>query len=257
MVLAMAMGASARADAETLRVGAECTAYPFNYRQPDGSFAGYDVDVANELGKRLGQEVKIVCQQWDGMIPALLAGKFDAIIASMGITEERKKRIDFSVPYRTSTGQFVASKQKASTYFDASGAINKEAFAGVRVGVVRATTFDRWLEANLPGATIVRYDGHEPQFLDLKSGRVDAVMTSPMKAYDAFLKGEGGAAFELAGNEIVDLALFGPGCGVGLRKGSDELRQKIDGAIADMITDGTLDKFSKKYFPFAIYPTAG
>lgn len=248
-----AMQISAHAD--TLRVGTECTNYPFNYRQPDGVYAGYDVDVAREVGKRIGSEVEIVCQQWDGMIPALMANKFDMIAASMAITEERAQKIDFSTPYRTSIGRFVAPKDSKAKFFNDDGSLNTDAFKNVRVGLQRSTTYDRWLQSKVPDADVMRYDSVEALFLDLKAGRVDAIMTNPMKAYDAFLKLPEGAGFDFSGPEISDHALFGPGCGIGLRKGNEALLTKIDVALTDMNKDGTLDKISKTYFPFAIYPT--
>ncbi len=244
---------SARAD--ELRVGTECTSYPFNYRNADGSYAGYDVDVAEELGKRLGKTVSIVCQQWDGMIPALLANKFDIIAASMGITEERAKKIDFSLPYRTSTGRFVAPKKSTFKLFNEDGSLNAAGFKGVKIGLQRSTTYDSWLQAKVPSAEVLRYDSVDALFLDLKAGRVDAIMTNPMKAYDAFLKKEDGSNFAFVGPEVTDNSLFGPGCGIGLRKGSDALKTDIDKTLVAMVKDGTLDKLSKKYFPFAIYPT--
>ena len=114
IVAVFLLGASA-VSAEALRVGTECTYHPFNYRTDDGTLTGYDVDVATEVGKRIGAEIEFVCQEWKGMIPALLAGKFDLIVASMSITEKRLKQIDFSAPYRVSIGQFVGNKAKAWT----------------------------------------------------------------------------------------------------------------------------------------------
>lgn len=254
--LGLLVGAmTASASAETWRVGTECTSYPFNFRQADGTYAGYDVDVAREVGKRLGHEVEIICQQWDGMIPALLANKFDMIAASMAITEERKEKIDFSSPYRTSVGRFVGPKANKLQFFNADGSINPAGFSGARIGLQRSTTYDRWLQSKVPDADVMRYDSVEALFLDLKAGRVDAIMTNPMKAYDAFLKEPEGAGYEFVGEEITDSALFGPGCGIGLRKGSDEVRTQIDATLAEMKKDGALEAISKKYFPFAIYPT--
>ena len=97
-----------------MKVGTECTYHPFNYRTDDGKLTGYDVDVANEVGKRIDAEIEFVCQEWKGMIPALLAGKFDLIVASMSITEERLEQIDFSAPYRVSIGQFIGANDNGS-----------------------------------------------------------------------------------------------------------------------------------------------
>jgi polar amino acid transport system substrate-binding protein len=104
--------ASPIAAQETLMVGSECTYFPFNYRDSDGVLKGYDIDVANEIGKRLKAKTEYVCMKFDGLLPALLAGKFDLIAASLSITEDRRQKIDFSEPYRLSIGQFVAPKAK-------------------------------------------------------------------------------------------------------------------------------------------------
>ena len=123
LIKLMALGAIAifsttNASAETLRVGMECTYAPFNYKNADGELVGYDVDVAKGVGIIIGADLEYVCQDWDGMIPALLANKFDLVIASMSITEKRLKKIDFSGPYRFSTGQIVGAKKTKVNLFD-------------------------------------------------------------------------------------------------------------------------------------------
>ena len=103
------VGATAQA-AEPLRVGVEGAYPPFSWKEPDGSLKGFDIDMANEVCKRLNRECVLVEQEWDGMIPALLAKKFDTIIASMSITEERKKRVDFTVKYYNTPANITAAK---------------------------------------------------------------------------------------------------------------------------------------------------
>lgn len=242
------------AAAETLRVGMECTYAPFNYRTPEGEMAGYDVDVATGIAERIGAEVEYVCQDWDGMIPALLANKFDLIVASMSITEARKEKIDFSIPYRVSVGRILGAKGAGLTLFDDAGAPIPEAFDGLRFGVERASTYASWVEAKLPGAQVVLYDGAQPMLLDLQNGRLDIAITNPMKAYLDFLSKENGAGFEFVSPAIDEKEFFGVGVGVGLRKGNEELLARIDGALAEMITDGSLETYSLKYFPFSIHP---
>lgn len=248
------MAVAMPAQAETLRVGMECTYAPFNYRTPEGEMAGYDVDVAKGIAERIGVELDYVCQEWDGMIPALLASKFDLIVASMSITEERKQKIDFSVPYRVSLGRILGSKDAALKLFDADGKPIPDAFNGLRFGVERASTYAKWVEAKLPGAEIALYDGAQPMLLDLQNGRIDIAITNPMKAYLDFLSKENGAGFEFVSPPIDEVEYFGPGVGVGLRKGNDELLAKIDKALEEMIKDGSLEKYSLKYFPFSIQP---
>ena len=240
---------------EKLSIGSECTYFPFNYRDSDGVLKGYDIDVANEIAKRLGAKAEYACLKFDGLIPALLAGQFDLIAASLSITPDRQQRIDFSEPYRLSIGQFVAPKAKKLVLFDAKSEVIKTAFKGIRVGLQRGTTYDSWFQAIVPEATVVRYETVEQMYLEIKSGRLDAIMTNPMKTYLEFLSKPDGAGFEVVGPQITDVKYFGTGAGIGLRKGNEPLLKRIDTAILDMKKDGTLDKFSKLYFPFAIYPT--
>ena len=259
MILAAAiavtmMGASYSASAETLRVGTECTYHPFNYRDSDGNLQGYDIDVGNEVGKRIGAEIEWICQKWDGMIPALLANKFDLIAASMSITEKRLKSIDFSAPYRVSIGQMIGGKDKGYEFFNADGSVNEAGFSGVRVGIERATTYDEWFKAKVPNADIAYYDSNEAMYLDLQSGRVDAIMTNPMKAYLRFLSKPDGAGFAVIGPQVAEEKYFGIGVGIALRQGNDDLKARISAAIIDMGNDGSLERFSKKIFPFTIHP---
>ena len=239
--------------AEELLVGTECTYPPFNFRTDDGTLTGYDVDVAQEIGTRIGAEIEFVCQEWKGMIPSLLAGKFDLIVASMSITDERLEQIDFSEPYRVSIGQFIGSKEKELALFDGDE-VNPAGFEGVKIGLERATTYENWIKAHVPDADVAYYDSNEAMYLDLAAGRVDAIMTNPMKAYLSFLSKEDGAGFEVVGPQIEDQAYFGTGVGVGLRKDNDELLTNINAALKGMVEDGTLGEFGLRYFPFTIHP---
>jgi polar amino acid transport system substrate-binding protein len=241
------LGAQSPASAETLRVGTECTYHPFNFRDANGKLQGYDIDVAKAVGQHIGAEIEFICQKWDGMIPALLANKFDMIVASMSITEKRMKKIDFSDPYRVSIGQFLK-------LFNADGSVNQAGFDGIRVGLGRATTYDNWIQAKAPNAEIVRYDSTEALYLDLMNGRVDTIMTNPMKAYLKFLSKEDGAGFDVLGPQIEEVEYFGIGVGVGLRKGNEALLKRINGAIRTITDDGSLEKFALKHFPFSIHP---
>jgi len=109
------------ASAETLRAGMECTYAPFNFKSADGKLMGYGVDVAKAVGGLIGADLEFVCQKWDGMIPALLANKFDLVIASMSITDKRLKKMDFSDTYRISVGRLVGKKNAGWKLFDGTG----------------------------------------------------------------------------------------------------------------------------------------
>src|SRR5690606_27294600 len=118
---------------------------------------GYDVDVAKGVADIIGADLEFVCQKWDGMIPALLANKFDLIVASMSITEERLKKIDFSQPYRISVGRLIGRKNANLDLFDDAGKPVAANFAGLKVGLERATTYANWFEAKLEEADVIYY----------------------------------------------------------------------------------------------------
>ena len=250
----LAAGWTYPASAEILRVGMECTYAPFNYRTADGELTGYDVDVAKGVGDILGADLEFVCQKWDGMIPALLANKFDLIVASMSITEKRRVKIDFSGPYRISVGRLVGRKKGDFNLFNADGSVNASGFKGVKVGLERASTYENWFMAKVPDAEILRYDNNEALYLDLQNGRTDVIMTNPMKAHLRFLSKENGAGYEFVSPAIDEVEYFGVGVGIGLRKGNEALLERINVALKQLTDDGSLEKYALKIFPFAIHP---
>lgn len=241
------------ASAETLRVGMECTYAPFNYRTAAGDLDGYDVDVAKGVGEIIGADIEYVCQKWDGMIPALLANKFDLVIASMSITNKRIEKMDFSAPYRVSVGRLVGAKSKHYKLFDDAGMPMASSFDGVRVGLERASTYADWFAAKMPDAEVVFYDSSESLYLDLTNGRIDVLMTNPMKAHLKFLSKDKGAKYEFVSPAINEEEYFGIGVGIGLRKGNDALKSRLDDAVIQLSKDGSLKKYALKYFPFAIH----
>ncbi len=247
------MGTSQSASDETLRVGMECTYAPFNYRTAEGELTGYDVDVANGVAELIGAEVEYVCQKWSGMIPALLANKFDLVVASMSITDKRKEKMDFSVPYRISVGRLVGPKNAGYDLFDSMGMAHAANFAGLKVGLERSSTYANWFAAKVPEANIVFYDSSETMYIDLQNGRTDMIMTNPMKAHLKFLSKENGAKFEFVSPPIDEVKYFGIGVGIGLRKGNDELLARLNKAVTMLSNDGSLEKYALKYFPFAIH----
>lgn len=243
------------AAAETLRVAFECTYAPFNYRTASGELDGYDVDVAKGVLELIGEEMEPVCQKWDGMIPSLLAGKFDLIVASMSITNSRLKKMDFSSPYRVSIGRLIGSKKAKLKLFKNNDSKQPipSAFKGLRVGVERASTYANWFKAKLPEANLVFYDTNAALFLDLENQRTDIIITNPMKAYLKFLSKENGKGFEFVSPPIDEVEIFGIGVGIGLRKGNDKLRERLDMAVNQLIKNGSLEKYALKYFPFPIH----
>ena len=241
------------AQAETLRVGMECTYAPFNFKNADGYLDGYDVDVAKGVAAIIGADLDFICQKWDGMIPALLANKFDIVVASMSITDKRLKKMDFSSTYRISVGRLVGRKNAGFNLFDSSDQPIPANFAGLKVGLERATTYSDWFENELPEAKVVLYDNNEALYLDLVNGRTDMIMTNPMKAHLRFLSKEDGAGYEFVSPQVDEKKYFGTGVGIGLRQGSGALKGRLDKAIRTLADHGYLESYALKYFPFAIH----
>lgn len=232
---------------EKLRIAIEGAYPPFNYIGPDGKLAGSDVDIANALCEAMGADCELMAQDWDGMIPGLLAKKFDLIVASMSITEKRKKAVNFSKPYYQAPAQFVAGKGSGLV-------ISKEGLKGKKVGVQRATTYANYLESVYGDEVkIIYYDTVENHNLDLGAGRLDAVLAQAIYMGGVLKKPEG-KDFEFVGEMIWDKEYIGEGAGIAIRKENSELLKKVNEALARIIADGTHKKIFSKYFDFDLYP---
>ncbi|MEC9329365.1 MAG: transporter substrate-binding domain-containing protein [Pseudomonadota bacterium] len=241
----MLAGNSAQAG-DPLRVGVEGAYPPFSWKEADGTLKGFDIDFAHEVCKRLNRECVLVEQEWDGMIPALLAKKFDTIIASMSITEERKKKVDFTVKYYNTPAKLVAKKNPG---FEGTAA----GLNGKRLGVQRATTHQCSAEKLYPGAELVLYATQEEVWQDLASGRLDAQLSDSLQAYEGFLALDAGKGFDFLGGAIDDIECQGVGAGFAVRKEDSALRDSLSKAIGDIRADGTYKVMNDKYFAVDIY----
>ena len=233
-------------NADALRVGVEGAYPPFSWKEADGTLKGFDIDFAHEVCKRLDRECVLVEQEWDGMIPALLAKKFDTIIASMSITEERKKKVDFTVKYYNTPAKLVAKKNPG---FEGTAA----GLDGKRLGVQRATTHQCSAEKLYPGAELVLYATQDEVWQDLGSGRLDAQLSDSLQAYEGFLVLDVGQDFDFLGDALDDVECQGVGAGFAIRKEDSALRDALSKAIQDIRADGTYKVINDKYFAVDIY----
>ena len=233
-------------NADALRVGVEGAYPPFSWKEADGTLKGFDIDFAHEVCKRLDRECVLVEQEWDGMIPALLARKFDTIIASMSITEERKKKVDFTVKYYNTPAKLVAKKNPG---FEGTAA----GLDGKRLGVQRATTHQCSAEKLYPGAELVLYATQDEVWQDLASGRLDAQLSDSLQAYEGFLVLDVGQDFDFLGDALDDVECQGVGAGFAIRKEDSALRDALSKAIQDIRADGTYKAMNDKYFAVDIY----
>lgn len=256
---------SAQAADMNVRIGVEGAYPPFSSVDSDGNLQGFDIDIAHALCEAMNAECTLVQQDWDGIIPALMARKYDAIIASMSITEERKKTVDFTDRYYQTPAKFVAPKGTEIKFLkegDESGnitdmssvKINTEALEGKTVGVQRATIHDNFLtDVFGDSVEVKRYGSQDEVYLDLTAGRIDMALQDSVAALDGFLNTEDGQNFEFVGPSFSDPKWFGDGAGIALRKGEDELREALNQAIKTIRDNGTYEEIANKYFNFDVY----
>ena len=252
-----------------IHIGTEGAFRPWNYTNPDGSLGGFEIDLYQDLCRRMQVKCTIAAQSFDSLIPALAAGKFDAIIAGMSRTPKREQVIAFSVPYGTTGQTFATLKadaladmpEKGELYSlagDEVGAMKaidalKPALKGKTIGVQSASIAAAFVDRYLKGVVAVReYKATEQHDLDLMAGRVDLIMAST-----AYL----GTMAAKPGHEDVTLTgprfqggLLGAGSSVGLRKGDPELKIMFDKAIHEAQTDGFIKILSMKYFGYDVTP---
>lgn len=242
--LVACMGAAAPALALNLCV--EGAYPPFSETAPDGAVVGFDIDIGQALCQQIGEACTLVKVDWDGIIPALLEKKCDAIVASMSATEEREQVIDFTEKYYQEPNRFVA---KADPGFDDT----PEGLAGKIVGVQRGTIHQAYMEAHYPDTELRLYGTQDEMMLDLTAGRIDAVMASGIALDAGFIETPAGEGYAYLGGNHFDEAVHGSGASIGVRKEDTELRDKLTAAIDAIRDDGTYQKISDQYFGTDIY----
>ncbi len=248
-VMAIVLGAATvqAKDWKKIRVGVEGAYPPFSYVTPEGELAGFDIDIAKALVAAMGKDIVLVPQDWDGIIPALLARKYDAIIASMSITEERKKKVAFSNKYYNTPAKFVCKK-------GAMGEFSRDNIKGKKIGVQRATIHDRYLTDNYgKDVDIKRYATQDEAYLDLVAGRVDMLLADSVAISDGFLKKPEGQDYQFIGPDLNDPKWFGEGTGIAIRKEDQDLVEMFNKAIEQIRADGTYKQIQDKYFDFNVY----
>ncbi len=229
-----------------VRIGTEGAYPPFNFKDASGELKGFDIDIAKALCAEMKAQCTFVAQDWDGIIPALLAKKYDAIIASMSITEERKKKVDFTDKYYSSPAKFIVDKKSGITD------VSVEAMKGKTIGAQGSTIHANFLDDLYKGSNIKLYKTQDDANADLASGRLDAVLADSAVLL-GWLKTDSGGCCAFTGPGFNDPKYFGVGAGIAIRKDQDELREAFNKAIAAIRANGTYKKINEKYFPFDIY----
>jgi lysine-arginine-ornithine-binding protein len=234
---------------KTIRIGTEGAYPPFNFQDSNKELQGFDIDVAKALCDKMKAKCEFMAQDWDGIIPALKAKKYDAIVASMSITEERKKQVDFTDKYYQTPARFATKKVGGFS------AVTPEALKGKTVGAQSSTIHANYLEDlyKSKGVTVKLYGTQDEANADLAAGRLDGVLADSVVLYEWLEKGDAGKCCQFVGPDIKDVKYFGEGAGIAVRKEDKDLKQQFNKALAEIIKDGTYEKLNKKYFPFSIY----
>jgi polar amino acid transport system substrate-binding protein len=238
--------AGAAMAADKIVIGTEGAYPPFNNLEADGKLVGFDIDIAKALCDEMKAECTFVTNDWDGIIPALQAKKFDAIIASMSITPERKEKVDFTQKYYQTPP--AAAVRKDSTLTEAT----EESLAGKIIGAQSSTTHANYVEAKLPKSELKLYPTTEEYKLDLANGRVDAIVEDSIVLM-SWLKTPEGACCKLLGTFKNDPVINGEGAGIAVRKGDDALREKLNAAILAIRANGKYKEINDKYFDIDVY----
>ena len=254
---------SVSANADKIRIGTEGAYPPWNSKDASGKLIGFEVELAWTLCRYIGQQCEIVEQDWDGMIPALIMRKFDAIMAGMSITDERKKAINFSQGYADEVASLAVMKgsnlegmqtSEGINLTKKSGAVKKDlktitqALAGKTVCVQTATIHQNFLESGDVGKVNVRtYKTQDEVNLDLTSGRCDVALAAAVAFTDYAEKSK--KPVVLVGPTFSGGA-FGNGVGVGIRKDDTELLKAFNSAINKARKNGDISRIATKWFGF-------
>jgi len=238
--LALSVGSAAAQD--KIRIGTEGAYPPFNNLASDGKLEGFDIDIARALCDEMKAECTFVTQDWDGIIPALQANKFDAIVASMSITDERKQQVDFTNPYYTNSLIVMAPKDSAIA------APTAEALAGKVIGAQGGTVGADYVSEHFKDAELKPYPTQQELYLDIGTGRVDAAI-GDVGVMSAFLKTDDGACCKQIGDPFYKEDKIA----IAVRKGDKDLTDKLNAAIEGIRKSGAYQKISEKYFGSDIF----
>lgn len=226
-----------------LKIASEGAYYPFDMKNAQGEAEGFDIDIAKAICATLKAQCTFVLNEWDKLIPDLLAHHYDMVIASMTITKERAQKVAFSNHYYSSKLAFIGGRQ-----WNNNNAETLSLLAGKRVGVQRETTMEKFLIDNAPQANIVSYENQELIWQDLALAKLDFVLADMLVGY-TWLRGDAGRNYNFVGN-LVDT---GERMGIAMRPEDIQLKEQVDAALKEILSNGTYQKINAKYFPFSIY----
>jgi polar amino acid transport system substrate-binding protein len=235
----------AKTNWRTVRIASEGARPPYNYLEHN-KLAGFEIDLAHELCARMKVSCSFTTQDWDGLIPGLLAHHYDAIMAAMEITDDGRKKIAFSKPYIRMPSAFLIPKQHITLDTTPAGMIGKA------IGVESGGSHQAYVEDIYKQSEIHAYASLEEAILDLAEGRLDALIGDKDALTDYMKKRKEAQCCVLGADVPRDPVYFGDGIGIGLRKEDTTLKAKFEKALESCMADGTFAKITSKYFGFNI-----
>ncbi|MBZ3691425.1 transporter substrate-binding domain-containing protein [Phyllobacterium calauticae] len=243
--LAFTYGANA-GDPKKIRIGTEGAYPPFNQINADGALSGFDIELARALCSDMKVECEFVTQDWDGIIPGLITGKFDAIVASMSITAERAQKVAFTDSYYRTPKYFIAAKDTGMTDTSVTG------MKGKVIGAQSSTAAANYLQDLYRESDVRLYEKLDDATLDLHARRIDAILGDGIVLAE-WLKKAGKECCAVIGERVENVEYFGAGIGIAVRKDSEDLRQKLNASIKHIRSNGEYAKINARYFGFDIF----
>jgi polar amino acid transport system substrate-binding protein len=228
-----------------IRIASEGARPPYNYID-NGELAGFEIELGRELCARMKVTCTFVAQDWDSLIPGLLERQYDAIMAAMEISDERREKIAFTRPYVRMPASFVVNAK--SNLRD----VSPDGLAGKTIGVENGSPEQAFAEDVYKKSEIKRYASLEEAILDLAEERIDTALGDKDAVVDFLKNRREGKCCKLLADAPRDPAYFGEGIGIGVRKDDTVLRAAFDKAIEAVMTDGTFAKIRAKYFDFEV-----
>ena len=267
LALACAASPLLAKDWKTVTITLEGAYAPWNMTGSDGTLIGFEPELAKVLCERAKVECTLVASDWDGMIPALNAGKFDVIMDALSITDDRKQVIDFTVPYAATPASFATAAKgdlanaagTGQTIIMTPGQTGgkeiealREAFKGKTIGIQAATVYSKFIYDNFGDiATVREYKTGADRDLDLSTGRIDLGFDDAVYFASAFEAAKGELAFT---GPLIGGPIWGEGEALGIRKEDTDLRDKFSEAIKSALADGTVKTLSEKWFKTDVSP---
>jgi len=239
LLLTMTLAAIPARSEEVLRIGTEGAFPPFNMEDENGRIQGFDMDIAMALCAEAKLKCSVIKQDWASMIPALQGKKFDAVFASMSITEDRLRQVAFTEPYYSIKLQFVAARNSSFSAGQLKGRV---------LGALRGGAAETWLQAHAADADIRLYNNREAAYLDLAAGTLDAVLADQFMQY-RWLQSSAGMTFAFKGPPVAVTDRIG----VALRKEDTALQARLNAALKVITTNGVYQKINDRYFPFGLF----